>query len=119
MAMVVMVDQLAKWWAEGHVHVVYNQGVAFGLASGWWWAGVIAVLVEWIGWKKQTQWEWYLILGGGLSNLVDRLFRPGVVDFIWVFSWFPFFNIADFVITIGLIWLVLVQLLHGRAKDTV
>lgn len=49
------------------------------------------------------------IVGGGLGNLIDRIFRPaGVVDFV-SFSLFgilgldrfPTFNIADFSVTIG------------------
>jgi len=41
-----------------------------------------------------------IILSGAISNLLDRLFRPGVVDFIDLKVW-PAFNLADTLIVIG------------------
>jgi signal peptidase II len=49
-----------------------------------------------------------LIWGGALGNLVDRLVYGKVIDFIDIryddFRWFVF-NVADFFITIGLVYL--------------
>jgi signal peptidase II len=45
-----------------------------------------------------------LILAGALGNLLDRVFRGYVIDFLdfYVSRWhWPFFNIADSCITIG------------------
>lgn len=46
-----------------------------------------------------------LILGGAIGNLIDRLFRGSVVDFIDVFvgrhHW-PAFNVADSALTLGI-----------------
>ena len=58
-----------------------------------------------------------MILGGGLGNVADRLFRslgsPGrVVDFIDFHVW-PVFNIADSAIVVGL---GLVLLIGGRSE---
>jgi signal peptidase II len=39
-------------------------------------------------------------LGGAGSNLLDRLFRDGVVDFI-DFGFWPVFNVADVAIVVG------------------
>jgi signal peptidase II len=53
-----------------------------------------------------------LILGGAAGNLLDRVVRGRVVDFIYVhyYSWsYPVFNIADSAITIG----VAIILLHS------
>jgi len=55
------------------------------------------------------------IIGGGLGNLIDRIFRPeGVVDFLsfslfGIFGWdrFPTFNIADSSVTVGACLLIL------------
>jgi signal peptidase II len=51
-----------------------------------------------------------LILGGAIGNLVDRLFLGYVVDFVSlhiddVFYW-PAFNVADSVISLGVILLI-------------
>lgn len=47
-----------------------------------------------------------LVLAGALSNIIDRIFRTGVVDFlaisIYNFNW-PTFNLADATIVVGLI----------------
>jgi signal peptidase II len=56
-----------------------------------------------------------LILGGALGNLVDRVFRGYVIDFLELyikdFHW-PTFNIADSCITIGAFLLIIVFLVR-------
>ena len=42
-----------------------------------------------------------LILGGGIANLADRIFRGCVVDFVRIPLWPATFNLADLAITIG------------------
>ena len=49
-----------------------------------------------------------MILGGGISNLIDRLFRGYVIDYIDINNIFkyPIFNLADIFIVIGVITIV-------------
>ena len=49
-----------------------------------------------------------MIISGGLSNLIDRLFRGYVVDYIDVnqIIKYPVFNIADISIVIGCLLLI-------------
>lgn len=54
-----------------------------------------------------------LVLGGSIGNLIDRIIRGYVVDFISikVFKYnFPIFNIADSFICIGVFLLVFISL---------
>ena len=45
-----------------------------------------------------------LILAGGMSNMIDRIFNGYVIDFIDVNIFnFPHFNIADISIVVGII----------------
>lgn len=102
-----------------------NAGAAFGLFSDspsfWKTALLIAVsaalllTVVVIVWKSpRLQWEagvgLALILGGALSNLVDRIRAGRVVDFLDVYfrgyHW-PTFNLADSAIVVGAVFLVL------------
>ncbi len=58
-----------------------------------------------------------LILSGGIGNLIDRIFRGYVVDFIDINLFdFPNFNIADMSIVIGILLLILV-LIKSIIKD--
>ena len=54
----------------------------------------------------KTQIAFSLILSGALGNILDRLIRGEVVDFI-NFSFWPSFNLADAFIVIGVITLVI------------
>ena len=65
-----------------------------------------------------------MIMGGGLGNLIDRVFRHFVVDYIEVlFIDFPVFNFADCFITVGefvligyLLWDIFRDFRKGRAE---
>ncbi len=56
-----------------------------------------------------------LIYAGAISDLIDRFRLQGVVDYIDIRIW-PSFNLADCLITVGIIWLA-VQLLRPRANS--
>ncbi len=53
-----------------------------------------------------------LIIGGGLGNLIDRLTRGFVVDFISIWKW-PIFNLADIYISLALL---LIIIFYGKIK---
>ena len=60
-------------------------------------------------------WGFGLLVGGGFSNLIDRLSSSThrVTDFI-SFSSFPTFNAADVAVTGGVVTLLLASLLGRR-----
>lgn len=105
--------------------LTYNDGIAFGLASG---GGPLVLglaLVALValgffvasapsGWR--TAIAGGLILGGALGNLVDRLVRGEVVDFVTVPFW-PAFNLADTAITVGVIALAYIVIRTGGERN--
>lgn len=57
-----------------------------------------------------------LVVGGALGNLVDRLARGYVVDFIHIQGW-PVFNVADIAVCVG-IPLLMLSLFRGRDRGS-
>jgi signal peptidase II len=135
-AVVVVVDQLTKWWAvdrlaRGPIHVGWtldleltrNTGSAFSLLQGDA-VVLVAVAVILVGGLLLLVRRWPstgraavlgLIIGGALGNLSDRLFRDdhgAVVDFV-ALHWWPTFNVADASIVVGCVLLALSLLRTG------
>ncbi len=128
----VLIDQLSKYlvtlWLKGSgeyklignflkLTLVYNEGSAFGMRmlSRWGYITVGVILIAFLIklMIKATYKESYLegisyamIAGGAIGNLLDRIFRGAVTDFISILK-FPVFNLADAFITIGCATLLL------------
>lgn len=58
-----------------------------------------------------------LILAGSLSNLIDRIFVGGVVDYIRV-PYIPLFNLADVSICFGTFLIILAVIIGDKFKPT-
>src|SRR5689334_7882919 len=97
------------------IHHVRNSGIAFGLFASRT-SAVIALTAIAVGamlvfYARSAQRHPYLpvalglVLGGSLSNLVDRVRLGYVTDFI-DFRWWPAFNLADSFIVIGVLVLL-------------
>ena len=115
-ALVVIADQFSKAVIlRTKIPVTKNAGVAFGLPAPevllYLLVGIILVVGAWVWRKKSAEVRARyalpvgLIAGGALSNIVDRVLRGGVVDFIDLKVW-PAFNLADTAIVIGSLLLV-------------
>ena len=60
----------------------------------------------------------FIVLAGGISNLIDRLFKGFVIDFIDVNIFnFPNFNIADICIVLGIIFLIVITIKSMLCKE--
>jgi len=104
-------------------HLVINSGIAFGIALPRWLViittgGILVVVGVLLGKAyRQRQvlplWGLMLIVGGGISNLIDRVFRGEVVDYIDL-KFFTVFNLADILISAGVV-VLLVFLLRGSS----
>ncbi|HEY0844134.1 MAG TPA: signal peptidase II [Noviherbaspirillum sp.] len=100
----------------------WNTGAAFSFladAGGWqrYFFSAIAIIVSvMLGWmltkpRPKTEAAAYsLILGGALGNVIDRIHRGYVVDFLdfhWQGWHWPAFNLADIGICVGAALLVI------------
>ncbi len=133
-ALGIIIDQIAKSLAlnlEESIEIipgilnftlVKNEGAVFGFAQGsvYILLGIsIVICIVVLGTiillrskNEKVSSALYLMLSGGIGNILDRLFRGYVVDFIDT----PFiatFNIADSLIVIGVIWLIVEETIES------
>ena len=113
-----------------NINLIWNDGIAFGLFSfqksnlyNFLTLIIIAIifLIIFMAAKSEgiKKYSFLMILGGAIGNVFDRLFNRAVPDFIDFhignFHWF-IFNIADVFITIGVIFMILIEII-GNNKN--
>lgn len=105
------------------LEIVHNTGISFSLFTGRGWlvtllvgVVVLVVLALFLTLPRRYSIPLALLLGGSLSNLVDRLRMGYVVDFVAIY-WWPRFNIADIAIIVGAALTVLMVLLHPGMRS--
>ncbi len=105
---------------------VENTGAAFNSFDGQRWlligltGVVIVVLIVLLVLKKIRNpvivWHIAVIIAGGLGNLIDRIFRGSVIDYIeFDFVYFAIFNFADCLVVLGVISLLVYLLFFDKA----
>jgi len=142
--LVLLLDQLTKWWAQDflsrgravevvggffRLHLVKNPGAAFGifphrpslfiilslLIIG----GVVYYYRRVLSRGPMLKAAVGLVLGGAVGNLIDRLRFSHVIDFLDFYlgphHW-PAFNVADSAICVGVGLLILATLRQGSPK---
>lgn len=131
---VVFLDQLTKYLVVQYAYylplkvlsffnliLTQNRGISFGIlnvSTPWvFWlitflAIVIVLIILKVLWHQPVACQGLslsLIIGGAIGNIVDRLFRGAVVDFLdfhlYNYHW-PAFNIADGAIVVGVFFLM-------------
>jgi signal peptidase II len=144
-ALVVILDRITKLWIVSQIsafdvirvipgvfNIVHaeNPGAAFSMLADApaQWRGIVLIGISTLVMAFVAALMWRpldsrlmrislpLVFGGALGNLLDRIFRGTVTDFLQVFLGsyeFPSFNVADSAITIGASLLVL-DLLRSR-----
>jgi signal peptidase II len=135
-AIVAAFDHLTKWLVATHLAVgqqvwpsaivsidhVENSGAAFSVLPRLHWlylavALVVSLYIVFFGYRYGTTWYRQvligMILGGALSNGVDRLVQGYVVDFI-DFHWWPVFNVADSCIVIAIVAFLVLSFIPSR-----
>ncbi len=146
-ALIVVLDQLAKWVVLNTLSfgetiyvapfwnwvLTFNPGAAFSFLAdqpGWqrWFFTVLALGVSgWIAFELKKHPEQKLmalaltlVMGGALGNVIDRVRFGAVVDFIqWHAAgyYWPAFNVADSAISVGALLLIVATLTHKEQKD--
>ena len=128
--LIIMLDQISKLiMIDKNINIIpqilsfsytQNTGVAFGLISNniifviIFNIVILGIIIKFL--KENNESIDYtvlvsliLILSGGIGNLIDRILKGYVVDFIkFDFINFPIFNVADISITLGIFILVII-----------
>ena len=113
-----------------NINLIWNEGIAFGLLNFEknYFYNILTIFILFIitlivymiikthGFRK---FSLVIILGGALGNVFDRIFYKAVPDFIDFhigdFHWF-IFNIADIFITLGVIFMVILEIIGNKEK---
>jgi lipoprotein signal peptidase len=130
-SLVVGLDQLFKFWFS-----IYNSMAVqlnpVGAGSFLWlstnrlvWLsltgviliGMVVYLQRSAELTKKTWLAWALIWGGGASNWLDRLIWGGVKDIWPILGTNLKNNLADYALTVGVIWLMIDSLLAMTSKS--
>ncbi len=125
-----VVDQVIKWiflngfdWNSECIslNLTFNRGVAFGMLSflgdnlKFIQIALIGGVFVYVLWQKDIMRDYFyalgLILGGGVSNLIDRFTQDGVVDYVYWHCGFDFaiFNFADVMIDLGVLLIIIIS----------
>lgn len=111
-AFFLLLCQIARMIFQKGAESVCNSGGAFGvdISAGILFGATLGILVlfgvQW--WREEEPslvWAWVILFSGGLSNFLERVSSGCVVDYISL-GWFPTFNVADILLTIGAIGIV-------------
>ncbi len=111
---------------NGHFKIlfVHNKGAFLSLGDSWSTSMRWIILILFVCFLLLVLWRlmvhssttakhklcYSIIIGGGLGNLIDRIYFDGVTDFLWI-GFGPLqtgvFNLADMGILFGVLYLIL------------
>ncbi|MCH5202804.1 MAG: signal peptidase II [Oscillospiraceae bacterium] len=131
-AAVVVIDQIIKYFVSIYLpnagtvefipyildlDYVENRGVAFGMFKDmrWIFIAITSVVICFLLYiiifrrinSKLFNISASLIIGGGIGNLIDRIYYGYVIDYLQLSFFSPVCNFADYAITIGTALLVI------------
>ena len=129
--LLIVIDQITKYFANIYkpsldiigdffkVQYIENTGTIFGLLENSNYLFVVLAIILCVAivfyMKKNVEKNsvkekaFVLILAGGIGNLIDRIIRGFVVDFISL-KWVGIFNFSDMYIVLGVTIIVLIEL---------
>jgi len=105
-----------KFSQELGLTIIFNKGMAFGLLGNFSWlvlllnilvlGGLYLIRKKFFYTDKILKTALSFIMAGGLGNFLDRVYLEYVIDFIKI-PYFPYFNLADIFINIGIILVII------------
>lgn len=139
---IVLIDQMIKYFVESRelnipiagnfFNLIYTQntGGIYGILQGRNYLFIIlsieilAVLI-FFSYKEKSKNRkkfaiWQFVIAGGVSNVIDRIIRGYVVDFIQL-KFFGVFNLADMMIVLGVLAIIVMdirEMKHGNNQNS-
>ncbi len=144
LVVVLVVDQLTKWWARTELpgapviiwkdvlslRLIYNTGASFGIFQGKTVAltifsivGMLAIAGFYCWLPKERKMRpmritLTMIVAGGVGNIIDRILMGKVTDMIsFDLINFPVFNVADIGVTCGAIVMCVLWIFYYKDED--
>jgi signal peptidase II len=114
-----------------NIVLIWNKGIAFGLFSfnEAYLYNILSLIISIIVFilvvmslKSQgfKRYSLFMIIGGAIGNLHDRIFFKAVPDFIDFhinhFHWF-IFNVSDIFITFGVIFMIVLEIISNKKEE--
>lgn len=139
----VIIDQVSKWLIVANMNLgdsvsvipglldftyTHNDGMALGIGNeAFRWIFIVITVVVctflvYLMFRSEFKNKLFFvavvcIVGGGIGNLIDRIFNGYVVDFLSLSFFSPICNIADYCITAGTVMLVIYIIFYYGKKD--
>lgn len=114
---IIIINQFAQYFLSSrNLILAKNQNLIFGLGPQMGWFFDVSILIIlflalFIVSKTVFIYPLMIILAGAINNIIDRIFRGGVLDYFYlkVYSQNIYFNVSDVLIVIGvIIYMVLI-----------
>ncbi|MFA7244093.1 MAG: signal peptidase II [Patescibacteria group bacterium] len=106
---------LADYFAIWHADFLLNKNFIFGSFTGLLVLNIAIIILILFAFIliRRYQFGIGLILAGSISNLLDRIFYGGVIDYFRLPFRFPAFNLSDISICFGA-FLIILTILFGN-----
>ena len=108
--LIIVIDRIFKVYFLENDFFIFkyslNTGAAFGLFQGWnnfliLFSVAVVLFILYYRKNKNLEIGMAFLLGGTLSNLIDRVFYHGVIDYIHINFLNNVFNLADVANIVG------------------
>jgi signal peptidase II len=128
----ILTDQVTKTFALKNSYVI-NQGLALSLGQNLpayllisltLTIIIVIALMNFKYWKINKRIPELVVMAGGVSNLTDRFWHTGVIDFLVIDFKIsnlklstPIFNFADIIIMIGILWIIYRDIVNQYSRN--